>query len=59
MHVLVVGGERGHLPDWGIQQIVRRNMRNAGFEPPKICPHTLKYTSGMQYILKGGEVFSL
>ena len=43
----------------GLQQIVRRNMRNAGFKPPKIGPHTLRHTFGMQYILRGGDVFSL
>ena len=52
-------GLKGQLTDWGLQQIVRRNMRNAGFEPPKIGPHTLRHTFGMQYILKGGDVFSL
>ena len=52
-------GLRGRLTDWGLQQIVRRNMRKAGFEPPKIGPHTLRHTFGMHYILKGGDVFSL
>lgn len=52
-------GMQGQLTDWGLQQIVRRNMRNAGFLPPKIGPHTLRHTFGMQYILKGGDVFSL
>ena len=52
-------GLRGQLTDWGLQQIVRRNMRNAGFDPPKIGPHTLRHTFGTQYILKGGDVFSL
>ena len=52
-------GLKGQLTDWGLQQIVRRNMRNAGFDPPKIGPHTLRHTFGTQYILKGGDVFSL
>ena len=52
-------GLKGQLTDWGLQQIVRRNMRNAGFEPPKIGPHTLRHTFGTHYILKGGDVFSL
>ena len=34
-------------------------MRNAGFEPPKKGLHTMRHTLGMQYILKGGDVFSL
>ena len=52
-------GLKGQLTDWGLQQIVRRNMRNSGFEPPKIGPHTLRHTFGTHYILKGGDVFSL
>ncbi len=52
-------GMQGPLTDWGLQQIVRRNMRKAGFEPPKIGPHTLRHTFGMHYILNGGDVFSL
>ncbi len=52
-------GTQGRLTDWGLQQIVRRNMRKAGFEPPKIGPHTLRHTFGMHYILNGGDVFSL
>ena len=52
-------GLKGQLTDWGLQQIVRRNMRKAGFETPKIGPHTLRHTFGMHYILKGGDVFSL
>ena len=53
-----VSGLRGYLTDWGLQQIVRRNMRNAGFLPPKTGPHTLRHTFGTQYILKRGDVFS-
>ena len=34
-------------------------MKNAAFEPTKIGPHTIRRTFGMQYILKGGDVFSL
>ena len=52
-------GTQGQLTDWGLQQIVRRNMRKAGFEPPKIGPHTLRHTFGIHYILNGGDVFSL
>ena len=52
-------GMRGRLTDWGLQQIVRRNMRKAGFEPPKIGPHTLRDTFGTHYVLNGGDVFSL
>lgn len=34
-------------------------MKNAGFMPPKICPLTLRHTFGVQYIIKGGDAFSL
>ena len=34
-------------------------MRRAGFQPPKLGPHTLRHTFGMQYVLKGGDLFSL
>ena len=43
----------------GLQQIVKRNMRNADFLPPEIEPLTLRHTFGLQYILKGRDVFSL
>ena len=60
------GGERGlwigrygKLTTWGLQQIVRGSMRKAGFHPPKIGPHTLRHTFGVQYIISGGDIFSL
>lgn len=34
-------------------------MRTADFSPPKMGPYTLRHTFGLQYILKGGDVFSL
>ena len=52
-------GSQGRLTHWGLQQIVRRSMRRAGFAPPKMGPHTLRHTFGMHYILRGGDVFSL
>lgn len=52
-------GCQGRLTGWGLQQTVRRSMRKAGFKPPKIGPHTLRHTFGVQYIVNGGDVFSL
>ena len=53
------GGHRGYLGTWGLKIAVRRQMRRAGFNPPKIGPHTLRHTFGTQYMLNGGDVFSL
>ena len=52
-------GLQGRLTVWGLQMIVRKAMRRAGFNPPKIGPHTLRHTFGLQYILNDGDVFSL
>lgn len=52
-------GCQGRLTGWGLQQIVRRTMQCAGFKPPKIGPHTLRHTFGVQYIINGGDMFSL
>ncbi|MYE54747.1 MAG: tyrosine-type recombinase/integrase [Chloroflexi bacterium] len=52
-------GSRGRLTAWGLQLIVRRCMKTAGFKPPKIGPHMLRHTFGLNYILKGGDPFSL
>ena len=53
------GGHRGYLGTWGLKDIVRRQMLRAGFKPPKLGPHTLHHTFGTQYMLNGGDVFSL
>ena len=34
-------------------------MRHAEFRRPKIGPHTLCHTFGVQHIINGGDVFSL
>lgn len=53
------GGHRGYLGTWRLKTIVRRQMLRAGFKPPKIGPHTLRHTFGTQYVLNGGDMFSL
>ena len=52
-------GHKGRLSRWGLQSVVRRSMRRAGFDVPKIGPHTLRHTFGVKYIRNGGDVFSL
>ncbi|MCY4580591.1 MAG: tyrosine-type recombinase/integrase [Chloroflexi bacterium] len=52
-------GRQGRLTAWGLQLIVRRCMEKAGFRPPKIGPHTLRHTFGLQYVVNGGDPFSL
>ena len=56
-HVWV--GQKGPLTASGLQQIVRRTMRRAGFQPPKIGPHALRHTFGVQWMLGGGDLSSL
>ena len=52
-------GQKGPLTTSGLQQIVRRTMRRAGFQPPKIGPHCLRHTFGVQWMLGGGDLSSL
>ena len=52
-------GSNGPLTRCGLQQIVRACMLRAGFSPPKIGPHTLRHTFGVQYMVNGGDVASL
>ena len=47
------------LTRWGLQRIVRACMRRAGYSLPKIGPHTLRHTFGVQYMVNGGDVASL
>lgn len=49
----------GYLQFNGLQIMIRRQMRRAGFNPPKMGAHTLRHTFGVQYILNGGDVSSL
>ena len=52
-------GLRGRMTTSGLQNVVRRCMRRAGFDVPRIGPHSLRHTFGLQYILNGGDAFSL
>ena len=43
----------------GVQNCVCKALRMAGIRPPKAGPHMLRHTFGLNYILAGGDVFSL
>ena len=52
-------GSKGRLECSSLKQIVRACMLRAGFSPPKLGPHTLRHTFGVQYMVNGGDVASL
>lgn len=53
-------GKRGPLTTEGIYKIVRRAFKRAGLDSrPRSSPHTLRHTFGRQYVLRGGDQFSL
>ena len=52
-------GLRGRMTVSGLQNVVRRCMRRAGFGMPKIGPHVLRHTFALQYVENGGDAFSL
>ena len=52
-------GLRGRMTVSGLQNVVRRCMRRAGFGMPKIGPHALRHTFALQYVDNGGDAFSL
>ena len=54
-----ISPHQGRLSRSGAQQAIRSCMRRAGFSLPKIGPHTLRHTFGVQYLLRGGDVVSL
>jgi integrase/recombinase XerD len=43
----------------GVQQILRRYGRKAGFSGVRCSPHTLRHTFARNYLLNGGDIFSL
>ena len=53
-------GHQGEMTTSGLQQVVRRAMKTAGFgSREKIGPHTLRHTFGVQYIMNGGDLPTL
>jgi integrase/recombinase XerD len=52
--------ERGlPLTESGIQQMLRRYSRKAGISGVRCSPHTFRHTFAKNYLLNGGDVFSL
>ncbi len=43
----------------GVQQMLRRYGRKAGITGVRCSPHTFRYTFAKNYLLNGGDVFSL
>jgi len=43
----------------GIQQLLRRYGRRAGISAVRCSPHTLRHTFAKNYLLNGGDIFSL
>lgn len=43
----------------GIQQMVRRYGRRAGISGTRCSPHTFRHTFSKNYLLNGGDIFSL
>ena len=52
-------GLKGPLTQSGVSQAIRRCAYRAGIYPPKAGPHVLRHTFGLNWVLNGGDVFSL
>lgn len=57
--VLPWAGAKGRLTLSGLQQVVRRAMARAGITGARASPHTLRHSFAKQYLMAGGDVFSL
>lgn len=52
-------GRQGPMTLLGIQTVIRKLLYQARILPPKAGPHTLRHTFALNYIRRGGDVFSL
>jgi integrase len=53
-------GKRGTpLTKQGVQEVVERWFKRAGFTGPRCSPHTLRHTFGRNWIAEGGDQFTL
>ena len=58
-HEYVFSGQRGPLTTWGVYRIVRKYMRKANVNGPKLGPHRIRHAFGKHYIKNGGDTRSL
>ena len=56
---LFLNGRGLPLSKSGVQQMLRRYGRRAGFNGIRCSPHTLRHTFAKNYLLNGGDIFSL
>ena len=52
-------GRQGPMTTPGIQTVIRKLLYQARILPPKAGPHALRHTFALNYIRRGGDVFSL
>ncbi len=56
---LCLSGRGLPLTKSGIQQIIRRYGKRAGISGVRCSPHTFRHTFAKNYLLNGGDIFSL
>ena len=52
-------GRDGAMNASGISRAVKRVMKRAGIQPPKLGPHALRHTFAVRYLTAGGDFASL
>ena len=57
--VYVFPGYSGHLTTHHVYHLVRHSFEASGMKGRKMGPHTLRHTFGRQFIMAGGDAFSL
>jgi len=59
IHQLLLNVKGLSLTKNGIQQMLRRYGRKAGISAVRCSPHTFRHTFARNYLLNGGDIFSL
>ncbi len=47
------------LTESGVQQIIRKLGRSCNIKGVRVSPHTLRHTFAIEFLRRGGEVYSL